>query len=149
MIALARLLSVSVLAALLGPAAHAQTERWEGSYVCSQGVTGLTLTVRERDGENVVAEFLFYADPSNPRVPTGCYLVEGQLTDGPDGVRLAPKEWLERPGDNWLMTPLKGSLDPDTKQMKGWIDVLRCGGFDLSFIGEGESVAPACRQNVS
>ncbi len=128
--------------------AAAETERWEGSYYCSQGVTGMTLTVRERTGDDVVAEFHFYAHPSNPGVPTGCYLVEGRLAEGDDGVRLEPKEWIERPGDSWLMTPLKGTLDPQSQGLKGWIDVLRCGGFDLQFIGEGESVAPVCRQLV-
>ncbi len=139
--------ALAVMASVAFPAL-AETERWEGSYYCSQGITGMTLTVRERTGDDVVAEFLFYAHPSNPGVPTGCYLVEGRLAEGEDGVRLTPKEWIERPGDTWSMTPLKGALDADSQRLKGWIDVLRCGGFDLSFIGDGESVAPACRQLV-
>lgn len=133
-----------------GVQAVAELERWEGVYYCSQGVTQMSLTVRSRTGDSVVAEFLFHAHPDNSYpVPTGCYLVEGALREGPDGVDLTPKEWVERPSDSWFMTPAKGTLDPDSREMTGWIDVLGCGGFRLRFVGDGPSNAPACRLNVS
>lgn len=53
---------------------------WVGTYVCSQGLTGLTLSIAEATPTPTQARalFHFYADPSNPRVPTGCFTMTGQ-----------------------------------------------------------------------
>ncbi len=131
-----------------GVAAGAQTERWEGPYYCSQGVTQMTLTVLEREGDQVTAEFVFYANADNPNIPTGCYVVEGTLGEGTDGVSLRPKEWIEQPDAGWVMTPIRATLDPQTRLMRGWIDHLGCGGLRLEFIADGASAAPTCQMLI-
>ena len=50
---------------------------WVGTYVCSQGLTGLTLSITEATPTRASALFHFYADPRNPRVPTGCFTMDG------------------------------------------------------------------------
>src|SRR5580692_1723672 len=44
---------------------------WTGTYVCSQGETGLRLAIRAASGGALTATFNFYAVPANPHVQSG------------------------------------------------------------------------------
>jgi hypothetical protein len=50
---------------------------WTGTYTCLQGLTAVSLTVTETHAGRAEALFHFYADPSNPGVPTGCFTQSG------------------------------------------------------------------------
>ena len=50
------------------PHARSVLGPWVGTYVCSQGLTGLTLSITEATPTRASALFHFYADPRNPRV---------------------------------------------------------------------------------
>lgn len=95
-------------AAPAAPAAIAGT--WTGSYVCLQGRTGMTLTVEEPEAGRVRATFHFYADPSNPGVPTGCFSQTGRFDPATRNLRLAGGRWIVRPRD-YEMVGLSGALD--------------------------------------
>ena len=45
------------------------TGTWTGSYICSQGLTGLRLVVRAAPDGTLTGTFSFYALPANPRCP--------------------------------------------------------------------------------
>jgi hypothetical protein len=104
-------------------------ERFEGSYLCPQGPTGLTLElVRFADG-TAAAVFHFHPLPANPDVPEGRYTLTGSWrADG--AVQLAPERWLDAPKD-YVMVGLTGSLDAATGRLAGTIAAAGCGPFDL------------------
>jgi hypothetical protein len=78
----------------------AATGKWKGTYVCSQGLTGLTLTIKA--GKTVAttmrgltAVFAFHAVAGNPGVPTGSYSLTGYYFPG--GIDLMPNQWISQP----------------------------------------------------
>lgn len=68
---------------------------WRGKYGCSQGITGITLTVESQGGADVAATFEFYAVPENPGVPSGSYRMAGTYENG--RLLLEGVEWIEQP----------------------------------------------------
>ena len=94
-------------------------ERFEGSYLCPQGPTGLTLELRRLADGTATAVFHFHPLPANPDVPEGRYTLTGSW--GADGaVQLAPERWLEAPKD-YVMVGLTGTLDAATGRLAGTI----------------------------
>lgn len=67
---------------------------WKGVYRCSQGKTGLTLTI-QTNGDMVTATFYFYPVKSNPRVKSGSYELKGKMQNR--RVNLEPTRWIKRP----------------------------------------------------
>ena len=51
---------------------------WKGTYTCNQGLTGLTLTIKDSKDKDVEAIFSFYAVKSNPDVPSGSSRMTGK-----------------------------------------------------------------------
>lgn len=91
-----------------GPAAITGT--WTGTYTCLQGRTGLTLTIDEASPDQVRATFHFYADPSNPGVPSGCFNQTGSYDPATRRLTLAGGRWIVRPRD-YETVGLVGTLD--------------------------------------
>jgi serine/threonine-protein kinase len=73
----------------------ALTGTWGGTYVCSQGDTGLRLVIQAAAGGTLTATFNFFAVPSNPGVPSGSYTMTGTYSSA--GVNLAPSQWISQP----------------------------------------------------
>jgi serine/threonine-protein kinase len=71
------------------------TGTWTGSYICSQGLTGLRLVVRAARGGTLTGTFSFYALPANPGVPSG----EGTITGTYSATRtdIRPGHWIRQP----------------------------------------------------
>ncbi|MFE0514720.1 hypothetical protein ACFW2E_33705, partial [Streptomyces sp. NPDC058964] len=82
--------------------------RWNGSYVCNQGITGLVLTIEEHDDGTVDAVFAFYPAPSNPQVPRGSFAMAGTVQNGV--LTLRATQWINQP-PNYLAVDLQGSYD--------------------------------------
>lgn len=85
----------------LSPAALTGT--WTGSYVCSQGETGLSLDIDAAPGGALTATFNFYALPDNPGVPSGSFTMTGTYSAA--GVNLTPGQWISQPA-GWEMVDL-------------------------------------------
>jgi eukaryotic-like serine/threonine-protein kinase len=68
---------------------------WTGTYVCSQGETGLRLAIQEASDGALTATFHFFAVPANPGVPSGSFTMTG--TDSHAGMRLVYGHWIKRP----------------------------------------------------
>ncbi|MEU2158036.1 serine/threonine-protein kinase [Streptomyces sp. NPDC019396] len=107
--------------------AEAVAGSWLGTYVCNQGITGLSLTIEDDGGGVVSAVFSFFPDPSNPLVPRGSFAMSGTFLDGELALRGA--YWIEQP-PGFLMVDLAAEYDPGTP---GHLDGVVYGANCLSF----------------
>lgn len=85
---------------------------WVGTYTCAQGLTGVTLTITEATPRSARALFHFYADPSNPSVPTGCFTQTGAYDAATGHLALRGERWLLRP-PNYIVVGFVGDLGPE------------------------------------
>lgn len=124
------LLLVAAVAHAKGPTLPPDESIWQGRYVCAQGVTGLTLSVRPVGADRVAATFTFYAVPENPRVPTGSYTMTGVLSPTSEVVNLVPERWVQQP-PGYVMVAMSGTFDVQRGVMRGRIDGPGCTEFAL------------------
>src|ERR1700722_20230398 len=70
---------------------------WQGSYLCAQGTTALTLSIDKETGVAFSGYFHFYPPPPrNPKANEGCYSVEGHRSAAGRVVVTAVR-WIFRP----------------------------------------------------
>jgi hypothetical protein len=104
---------------------------WSGSYICPQGVTGLTLFVDPRSGDAV---FSFYPLPNNPDVASGEFTMLGHFDARSEQFVLVPDGWHERPS-GYVMVGLIGQIDAVTRHFVGTVwstsRLAPCRTFDL------------------
>jgi outer membrane protein OmpA-like peptidoglycan-associated protein len=143
-------LFVAVLACAATASALAQTSSparsvlgpWVGTYVCSQGLTGLTLSIAEATPTQARALFHFYADPRNPRVPTGCFTMTGQYDPASRRLQLKGGDWLLKPG-GYRAVHFDGHVDAEGRRFTGKVGgAPACKQFDLARV-PSPVVAPA------
>ncbi|GAA3395119.1 hypothetical protein GCM10020369_67050 [Cryptosporangium minutisporangium] len=78
---------------------------WKGTYTCSQGATGLTLTIEGED-EALAATFEFYPTSENPSVKKGSYKMGGNVTNG--RMVLIGTTWIDQP-DGYQMVNISST----------------------------------------
>ncbi|MFE5208109.1 serine/threonine-protein kinase [Streptomyces sp. NPDC056600] len=101
--------------------------RWNGSYVCNQGITGLVLTVDQYQDGSVTGVFAFYPAPSNPTVPRGSFAVAGTFESGV--LTLRATNWIEQP-PGYLTVDLQAAYDPSAPgHMDGRVYGANCTTF--------------------
>lgn len=104
---------------------------WTGTYVCAQGLTGLTLTIADATPTSARALFHFYADPRNPRVPTGCFTMSGAYDPETGRLQLKGEDWLRRPG-GYVLVNFDGEIDAEGRHFTGVVTRRGCGTFELA-----------------
>lgn len=132
-----------LVALLLATAAHATEPavpgeevvgRWQGTYLCTQGWTGLDLTIRigepQAPGKELEATFAFYEIARNPGVPSGRFRMRGHFDPDDGHVDFEQDHWLERPA-RYVMVNLHGKLDPAKETLAGRVSGPGCGDFEL------------------
>lgn len=103
---------------------------WEGTYVCNQGLSSVTLTLESDRFGNATARYDFGPVPTNPTVPTGAYALSGTLRVQEGGGftgELEAIEWIHQPA-NYFMVPLAIETG-DGKTMTGTIRHPSCRDF--------------------
>ena len=114
--------------ASLSPAALTGT--WTGSYVCSQGETGLRLVIQAAPDGTLTATFSFYAVPDNPGVPSGSFTMTGSYSAA--GVNLTHDQWISQPA-GWEMVDLSsGPPSQDGTVLAGSITTPGCSTFTVT-----------------
>jgi hypothetical protein len=103
------------------------TGTWEGSYICSEGETGMTLTIVDVAGD-LDAFMEFYEVPENPGVPDGAFAMEGTNTGGE--IELAGTEWIDQPAGD-VMVGLTAEAEAVLQQLEGVVDGDGCSTFTL------------------
>ncbi len=126
-----------LLASLVGPALARGVDsqatiagpfgEWRGHYLCSQGLTGLTLTVRSSSaiGDNVSALFDFYPLPENP-TQSGQFTMVGQWRGDEQRLSLTPEVWINQP-EGWEMVGLDLSPSQNFGLLTGIVASQDCG----------------------
>ncbi len=101
---------------------------WEGTYVCSQGLSYVKLTLDAERSGVLRARYDFGAVPSNPGVPSGAYTMTGGIraTDSGFSAQLEPDEWLEHP-TGYVMVGL--TLRAEGRDLSGTIQHSSCSDF--------------------
>jgi hypothetical protein len=102
---------------------------WHGTYVCSQGVTGLTLAIKPSGLRSVSATFSFYAVPRNPAVPSGEFAMIGRLVQG-GHLELRAAAWRTQP-PGYVSVDLDGDYDPFSGEYRGHVRGPGCSLFRL------------------
>ena len=127
-----RRLLACALSALTLASAHAEglAGGWTGTYTCLQGVTALDLSVQERKGGTLAAQFHFHADPTNPGVPEGCYNMRGTYDAASRRLSLAATSWVRRPR-GYVTVDMEGTRDRAGSLLAGRILSEGCTGFVL------------------
>ncbi|WP_353946603.1 serine/threonine-protein kinase [Streptomyces sp. HUAS MG91] len=85
--------------------------QWDGSYLCNQGITGLSLTIEQHGDGTADAVFSFYPAPSNPGVPRGSFAMEGTYAGGV--LTLRASRWINQPPD-YAAVNLSATYDTST-----------------------------------
>jgi len=99
---------------------------WTGTYTCSQGLTGLRLTIRDTGNGTLAAVFDFYAVPSNLGVPSGSYTMTG--TYSATGIVLHQDSWINQPSGYGMVDLVAPPPTGDTIQGA----VVDCDTFSVS-----------------
>ena len=109
---------------------------WEGTYICGQGNTALTLTVSASpagsDLPRADVVFSFGPLPANPDVPRGSYRMT-VTTDPDDSYRFNQKEWIDQP-TGYTMVDLVGRLESPT-ELTGTVANSSCSTFTVTRTG--------------
>jgi len=123
------------------------TGTWKGSYICRQGLTGLTLSLNRQAGEAVFGTFHFYSLPSNPAVKEGCFAVAGHILDD-KRIFISASTWITQPAD-YITVDLEGRIAASGAAMKGDVKTPYpglCSAFSLIRTSPTPSADKPCRQ---
>jgi len=103
---------------------------WVGTYTCAQGLTAVRITIAEASSSGARAMFHFHADPRNPQVPTGCYLMDGAYDPATRRVTLRAGRWIIRPF-GYVGVDFLGTLDAAGTRLTGEVRGPGCTAFEL------------------
>ena len=105
---------------------------WSGTYTCSQGLTGARLTI-DLEGNLATVVFEFFADASNPTVPSGTSRLKGPAVENVNGsvtIDADPDAWISQP-PGYYMVGVTATTDASLREMHGIMKSPTCGPIDL------------------
>ena len=109
--------------------APALTGRWTGSYICSQGDTGLRLVLRVQ-GKALTGTFSFYPLARNPGVSSGEYTLTG--TYSATRTDLVPGRWISEPSGYQLVGLTAGPPADNGAVLRGRVSNPACSTFSVT-----------------
>jgi hypothetical protein len=107
---------------------------WSGTYICTQGLTAVTITLELSPSGELKGLYEFGPVPSNPTVPEGAFELSGHLiATGRQSFsgELEPGEWLRRPP---TYTAIAMTIEANDRDMVGVIKSPNCRDFKLTRI---------------
>lgn len=104
---------------------------WKGEYVCGQGTTGLTVTIKEfANLDEILGVFHFYGiERSASDVPDGKYEIIMSYDDTKDIIVAQPRAWIDQPF-GYNMVGFSARLSEN--EIQGTIDSWGCGSLKLN-----------------
>jgi len=123
------------------------TGNWQGTYVCGQGVTGLTLTITKQSGATFSGTFHFFPVVENPNAKEGCFAVSGHFVTA-RRVFVGGSTWISRP-ENYVTVDLDGQVSPDGRGISGKVKLPEhlgalCTTFELALEAGPPATPSAC-----
>ncbi len=110
---------------------------WTGTYTCSQGTTGASLSIRKMKGDQYEGEFRFYPTARNPYVPRGGYKVFGEYDPETQRILINPGKWIERP-EGYQNTIIVGSFNSVAMTFSGYFQGINgCTSFEANYDSKG------------
>lgn len=107
---------------------------WVGTYSCSQGATGGTLTIDSIKGDRFEGKFSFYPSGRNMSVPRGSYAVYGDYDASSNRILINPGKWIQRP-PGYYNTIMIGSFDVATSTFSGYFQgITGCTSFEAHYV---------------
>lgn len=107
----------------------ALTGTWTGSYICSQGDTGLRLVIRAQ-GESLTGTFSFYPLPSNPHVSSGEYTMTG--TYSATATDLKAGHWIKQAAGYEMVGLTAGPPADNGTLLRGKVSTPGCTTFSVT-----------------
>jgi hypothetical protein len=105
------------------------TGTWDGTYICSQGETGLKLTVNATSDGKLTATFNFFAVPSNPGVPTGDYTMTGSYSANAENFTMG--HWTKQPTGYEMVNLSAGPPSNGGTVLSGKVSTAGCSTFTV------------------
>jgi len=143
---------IALMAMLAAPVRAQETSvallgNWQGTYICAQGKTGLTLTIDRQDGSTFSGVFQFYPLRENITVPEGCFTVSGHIRSG-GTLDIAGSKWIKRPA-GYIIVDLHGRVGQGGTNMAGTVATpgygRLCSRFELTRTTAEPAPDGACR----
>jgi hypothetical protein len=106
------------------------TGTWTGSYICSQGLTGLRLVVRAAPDGTLTGTFSFYALPANPRVRSGEGTITGTYSATSTDIR--PGHWIRQAPGYVLVGLVAGPPADNGTLLRGRVSTPGCATFSVT-----------------
>jgi len=106
------------------------TGTWTGSYICSQGLTGLRLVIQATRDGTLTGTFNFYALPANPGVPSGEATVTGTYSATTTDIN--PGHWIRQPSGYVLVGLIAGAPTDNGTLLRGRISNPGCSTFSIT-----------------
>lgn len=112
---------------------------WEGEYVCSERITGVTVAISQT-GNTVIADFFLYPPPENLGVPygveryegrSGSARYEGNFNPTSRLISFSRGEWREQPSLFWTAFGFYGEFDENLETFSGRMDHHSCTTINL------------------
>ncbi|MBX3502937.1 MAG: hypothetical protein KF889_26120 [Alphaproteobacteria bacterium] len=144
MIRLVVVLLALLLVSTSAPAQDRLAGRWQGTYYCAQGLTGVTLTIRG-DDQRAEALFHFYPVAENPSVPVGCYTMLGHVETASGTINLESDEshWILRPS-GYVTVNFRGRFAGGRHHIVGRVEGPACSTFILRRVEEAPPAPKEC-----
>lgn len=119
------------------------TGTWDGTYTCSQGLTGMHLKISPLQNGVSAVVYDFYPVASNPSVAAGSINFSAALTaDG--SVALTPGSWIDQP-DGYVTVTLNGALPAaGSDTFTGTVTGPACTTFTVTRGSVGSTTDAAC-----
>ncbi|MBU2663818.1 hypothetical protein KOI35_09890 [Actinoplanes bogorensis] len=112
---------------------------WQGTYRCSQGLTGLKLVLYPTGDGTLLGTFNFYEVRSNRGVPSGRYAMAGAYSDS--GFDLRGDYWVDQPS-GYGMVDVAGAVPTSSKGHLTGRLAEPCKGYDLRKVSTKTSRPP-------
>jgi hypothetical protein len=109
--------------------------RWQGSYLCNWGRTGVLVTIAKAEDPAFEGELAFYPLPEEPNLPRGRFTIAGTFDIASRILVIHGVSWLERP-QGYEMVDVTGMLSVDGRTVVGTIDSASCSDFRVLFEGK-------------
>ena len=96
---------------------------YAGTYVCSGGENGITVSIDELEDVNAAkmdvtqakARLWFYDTSGNPGHPTGAFHLSGLINSG--SIDMTPGDWISDVPANWGAAGIKGQFQTENGQI--------------------------------